>query len=145
MYDHLEAAAEGKRVEFPQESREWANSVLADPQTWVFVLLHDYAPSNDWLTAWYEVLPDPTPICDMLRDIFECPMHTTPFKQTWRSEDAQRIAQEIYETQEYTQMPILADALEEAGCSESRVLDHCRNGQQHWKGCWVIDGVLEKE
>jgi hypothetical protein len=40
---------------------------------------------------------------------------------------------------------VLADALEEAGCQEPVVLDHCRGGGEHFRGCWVVDGLLGKE
>ncbi len=39
-------------------------------------------------------------------------------------------------------MPILAHALEEAGCDSQQVLQHCRNESLHVVGCWVLDGVL---
>jgi hypothetical protein len=41
-------------------------------------------------------------------------------------------------------MPILADALEEAGCTNSDILDHCRQSGEHVRGCWVIDALLGK-
>jgi hypothetical protein len=41
-------------------------------------------------------------------------------------------------------MPILADALEEAGCENAEVLAHCREPGPHARGCWVPDGVLGK-
>ena len=42
-------------------------------------------------------------------------------------------------------MPILADALQDAGCDEERILDHCRGNGPHVRGCWVVDLVLGKE
>ncbi len=41
-------------------------------------------------------------------------------------------------------MPILADALEEAGCDNAEVLTHCREPGVHVRGCWVVDLVLDK-
>ncbi|MBP3957883.1 hypothetical protein J8F10_21730 [Gemmata sp. G18] len=44
-----------------------------------------------------------------------------------------------------TAMPILADALQDAGCDRTDVLDHCRGPEPHVRGCWVVDLVLGKE
>jgi hypothetical protein len=42
-------------------------------------------------------------------------------------------------------MPILADMLEEAGCTNADILNHCRNGGEHVRGCWVVDLILGRE
>jgi hypothetical protein len=42
-------------------------------------------------------------------------------------------------------MPILADALQDAGCDREEVLNHCRSAGPHVRGCWVVDLVLGKE
>jgi hypothetical protein len=42
-------------------------------------------------------------------------------------------------------MPALADALEAAGCTDAEILAHCRSGDEHVRGCWVVDLLLEKE
>jgi hypothetical protein len=39
----------------------------------------------------------------------------------------------------FADMPILADALEEAGCADAAILGHCRGGGEHVRGCWVVD------
>jgi hypothetical protein len=41
-------------------------------------------------------------------------------------------------------MPILADALEDAGCANPDLLDHCRTPGVHVRGCWVLDLILGK-
>jgi hypothetical protein len=48
-------------------------------------------------------------------------------------------------TRDFAAMPLLADALQDAGCTDDRVLDHCRGSGPHVKGCWVVDLVLGKE
>jgi hypothetical protein len=58
---------------------------------------------------------------------------------------AKQIAQKIYEERAFDRMPILADALEEAGCDNADILGHLRGGGEHVRGCWVIDLVLGKE
>jgi hypothetical protein len=42
-------------------------------------------------------------------------------------------------------MPILADALQDAGCDDADVLNHCRGGGVHVRGCWLVDLVLGRE
>jgi hypothetical protein len=55
-----------------------------------------------------------------------------------------KLAQVIYDERRFTDLPILADALEEAGCTNSDVLDHCRGPGPHVRGCWVVDLLLDK-
>jgi hypothetical protein len=45
----------------------------------------------------------------------------------------------------FDRMPILADALQDAGCDNEDVLNHCRGSGPHVRGCWVVDLVLRKE
>jgi hypothetical protein len=40
---------------------------------------------------------------------------------------------------------ILADALEEAGCTDAAILSHLRGPGPHVRGCWVVDLLLGKE
>ena len=56
------------------------------------------------------------------------------------------LARTMYDAREFSAMPILADALQDAGCDNADVLDHCRDAKQvHVCGCWVVDSVLGKE
>jgi hypothetical protein len=51
----------------------------------------------------------------------------------------------MYESRDFSAMPILADALQDAGCENEDVLSHCRNTLlAHVRGCWVVDAVLGK-
>jgi hypothetical protein len=56
-----------------------------------------------------------------------------------------RIAQTIYAEQSFADLPILADALEEAGCDNADILTHCRQPGEHARGCWVLDLLLGKK
>jgi hypothetical protein len=51
----------------------------------------------------------------------------------------------MYESRDFSAMPILADALEDAGCENTDILDHCRGPGQHVRGCWVVDILLAIE
>jgi hypothetical protein len=54
------------------------------------------------------------------------------------------LARVMYESKDFSPMPILADALQDAGCDTADVLDHCRGGGPHVRGCWVVDLLLGK-
>jgi hypothetical protein len=56
-----------------------------------------------------------------------------------------KLAQAIYDECTFDRMPILADALEEAGCDNEEILEHCRGPGPHVNGCWVVDLVLRKK
>jgi hypothetical protein len=58
--------------------------------------------------------------------------------------DIQRLAQWAYENRAFGCLPILADALEEAGCSDATILSHLRGPGPHVRGCWVVDLILDK-
>jgi hypothetical protein len=55
-----------------------------------------------------------------------------------------RLARGLYEEGRFADLPVLADALEEAGCADERLLGHCRSGGAHVRGCWVLDLLLDK-
>lgn len=63
----------------------------------------------------------------------------------WLTPTVLSIAQQIYTTQDYAGMPILADAMEEAGCDTHPILDHLRGNNTHVRGCWALDLILGKE
>src|SRR5262249_55191919 len=55
------------------------------------------------------------------------------------------VAQRVYDERDYAALPVLADALEDAGCDSRALLEHCRGGGEHWRGCRAVDVVLDKE
>ncbi|MBP3957721.1 hypothetical protein J8F10_20920 [Gemmata sp. G18] len=81
----------------------------------------------------------------MVRDIFGNPFRSVAFTPEWRTSTAVAIASHMYEWRDFNAMPILADALQDAGCDSADVLDHCRGPGPHVRGCWVVDLVLGKE
>ena len=80
----------------------------------------------------------------IFKDIFGNPFRPVAFDPAWRSEAAVALARAAYEGRNFTLLPILADALEEAGCDHPDVLTHCRGPGPHVRGCWVVDLVLNK-
>ncbi|WP_441292342.1 hypothetical protein ACSRUE_19830 [Sorangium sp. KYC3313] len=81
---------------------------------------------------------------DVLRDIFGNPFRAVAFDPDWRTSTAVGLARQMYESRVFGPMPILADALLEAGCEDADVLGHCRGDGRHVRGCWVIDALLGK-
>ena len=51
----------------------------------------------------------------------------------------------VYDERAFDRLPILADALEEAGCDDPEILKHCRGEGPHVRGCWALDLLLGKE
>ena len=51
------------------------------------------------------------------------------------------IADAVHVTGDFGRLPILADALEEAGVTDEALLAHCRDGGPHLRGCWALDVV----
>jgi hypothetical protein len=50
----------------------------------------------------------------------------------------------MYDSRDFAAMPILADALQDAGCDHADILAHCRGDGPHVRGCWVVDLALGK-
>jgi hypothetical protein len=63
----------------------------------------------------------------------------------WNDDTIPKLAQAIYDDRAFDRLPILADALEDAGCDNADILAHCRGPGPHVRGCWVVDLLLGKE
>jgi hypothetical protein len=82
----------------------------------------------------------------LIHDVFGNPFRPVNFDPEWRSDTALSLASHIYEARDFAQMPLLADALQDAGCDNADILSHCRDANGvHVRGCWVVDLVLGKE
>jgi hypothetical protein len=82
----------------------------------------------------------------LIRDIFGNPFRPATCAPAWRTDTATALAQQMYDTRDFSPMPILADALQDAGCTNDDILHHCRDSKQvHVRGCWVVDLVLGKQ
>lgn len=80
----------------------------------------------------------------LVRDIFGNPFQPVTFEPSWRTTAVDGLATGIYEEKAFDRLPVLADALEDAGCSDGDILDHCRSQGEHVRGCWVVDLILGK-
>jgi hypothetical protein len=81
----------------------------------------------------------------ILRDIIGNPFRQVAFSRLWRTDTALTLARQMYDTRDFSAMPILADALQDAGCDNDEILSHCRGDRPHVRGCWVVDLVSGKE
>jgi hypothetical protein len=79
-----------------------------------------------------------------LRDIFGNPFRGVTLDPSWRTSTVVALAQAIYQENAFDQMPILADALQDADCDNEDILNHCRQPGEHCRGCWVLDLILGK-
>jgi hypothetical protein len=80
-------------------------------------------------------------------EILRC-MMGNPFRPVspghWITSAAVTVARDAYDRRDFSALPVLADLLEEAGCPDQSVLDHCRGPGEHARGCHVVDLVLGK-
>jgi hypothetical protein len=82
----------------------------------------------------------------IVRDLFgPIPFRTIPFERTWLSNSVTSMAECAYTGRAFDRLPILGDALEDAGCGNADILAHCRQPGEHVRGCWVVDLLLGKK
>jgi hypothetical protein len=81
----------------------------------------------------------------LLHDIFGNPFSSVSVHASWQTRTVVGLAQAIYDERAFDRLPILADALEESGCANADILNHCREPGPHVRGCWVVDLLLGKE
>jgi hypothetical protein len=92
-------------------------------------------PGKELPTSW-------RPLFD---DIFGDAFRPVTFDPAWRTDTVVSLAHQMYESRDFGVMPILADALQDAGCDNEDILNHCRGPGPHVRGCWAVDLVLAKE
>ena len=126
---HLDLQWDGCRVEF--RNRWSANGFWVNDQrvTWDSGVLR---------------LGDTLRVCEAHFQL-RVPVRVEPAWFAWNDHTVPRIAQAIYGERAFDRMPILADALEDAGCDNADILGHCRQPGPHVRGCWVVDLLLGKE
>lgn len=100
------------------------------------------ARSAAWDAAWAAAREAQ---CALLRDVYNPQLRPGEWTPAWVTVDARGIAQAIYAGRDFTHLPILADALEDAGCTYHEMLAHLRSPGPHVRGCWALDLVLGKK
>jgi hypothetical protein len=115
------------------------------------------------ISAFYSVIDDPfdsysavAPLelpeiaahAALLRDLIGPlpfrPVCLDPSWLTWQDRLLVSMARQMYDSRDFNDMPILADALEDAGGADEDILKHCRRPGEHVRGCWVVDMLLGK-
>jgi hypothetical protein len=110
-----------------------APGAAIDPDDWASP--HDPA----WTGAWADERASQAAV---LREIFGNPFRVVSFDPSWRSENVVLMAGAMYESRDFSPMAVFADALEEAGCQNEELLEHCRGPGPHVRGCHVVDLAL---
>jgi hypothetical protein len=83
--------------------------------------------------------------CALLHDLVGNPFRPIAPDASWQTSKVLELAQAIYDQRSYADLPRLADALEDAGCDNADLLNHCREPGEHVRGCWVVDLLLGKK
>lgn len=105
----------------------------------------------DWLRVARHSLPEVAfkiarnDKCDLVRDIFRHPFRSIYLDPNFLTSSVKALASAIYDDRAFDRLPILADALTDAGCHEEEILNHCRGDGPHGRGCWVLDLLLGKQ
>jgi hypothetical protein len=94
-------------------------------------------------TPLFRRIPGEFHSADLVREIFGNPFRPVRFSYSWRMGDVMAMARGMYRTNDFGAMPFLADALQDAGCNDADVLNHCRGENAHVRGCWVLDSLLD--
>jgi hypothetical protein len=81
----------------------------------------------------------------LIYDIFGNPFRPITLNPSWLTSTVTTLAQQMYDSSDFSAMPILADALQDAGCDNEQILNHCREPGVHVRGCFVVDLLLNKK
>jgi hypothetical protein len=80
----------------------------------------------------------------LFRCIFGNPYRPVSVDPTWLTLDVVTLAEGIYQERAFDRLPILADALQDAGCDNTDILSHCHSEGPHVRGCWPVDLIFGK-
>ena len=115
----------------------------ADPDDWPGLAYLVYAPFTS-MAPVYTWVPPALHCADLVRDVFGNPYRPAAFSPEWRTETVVAMATGMAAAGDFFPMPVLADALDDAGCTDERILDHCRGHGPHARGCWVLEAILRR-
>jgi hypothetical protein len=121
--------------------------LATNPQIWAATreLTRRLAIHGEWRHPDHEHVLSFKDQALLLRDIVRYPTAAIEIGREWKTRTVASLGRAIYDDRAFDRMPILADALEDAGCSAADILAHCRGGGEHVRGCWVVDLLLGKE
>jgi len=78
----------------------------------------------------------------LLRELFGNVFDPVVVEPAWLTSTVRALAHQIHHRGEFDLLPVLGDALQDAGCDDEQVLDHCHRPGDHVRGCFVIDALL---
>ncbi|OWK37985.1 flagellar hook-basal body complex protein FliE [Fimbriiglobus ruber] len=156
VFDEVRNAVVEAYHEHSRPSNEVANAVMLAA---CIVTLDSLMPSKDvapsYLLDVLDVLRctavaaqrpgEPAAQADLFREIFGNPFRPVTPDPAWLTSTVTALSRQMYVDRAFDRMPILADALQDAGCDNDDVLSHCRGAGPHVRGCWVLDWVLREE
>jgi hypothetical protein len=95
----------------------------------------------------YSTPGDPSPAKEivLLRDLFGDLFRLFAINQRWLTSEVVAVANGIYDDRAFECLPVLADALEDAGCSDTDILSPLHSPDPHVRGCWALDLILGKQ
>lgn len=160
--DLMEATAAAEKWadgEEPRDLGSLAQFYACFPSAWQAALEGTAGYVADWGDSSHKCRATCL-LLDNLRCIFGNPFKPVAVDPHWLTSTVVVLGRSMYESKDFTDMPILGDALEDAGCDNSDILVHCRledvgltspnvhipyrRGGPHCRGCWVIDLLLGK-
>jgi hypothetical protein len=98
---------------------------------------------DEWMRLSVE--SEATDLCRLFRCVCGNPFRRVALDPAWLTSTVRTLAAGIDAGRAFDRMPILADALQDAGADNEDVLDHCRGPGPHAHGCWVVDLLLGNE
>jgi len=119
----------------------WSGASI-DPDLWVGFAYLAYFPFARETPEFHRI-PADLHSAELIREVFPNPFtHPPPFDPAWRTENVMHLAHHADGTGDFSALPVLADALEEAGCGRADLLEHLRHDAPHARGCWALEAVL---
>jgi hypothetical protein len=138
-----------------QATYQELNAVYREASAGIYDAPHTYDYETALCDAWGTADMSDHPSAEaagqaaLLRDIFGNPFRPSAPPPAcvlaWNDGAVVRLAQTIYDDRAFDRLPVLADTLEEAGCTDADILAHCRGPGSHVRGCWVVDLVLRRQ
>jgi hypothetical protein len=150
------AAAQAAAQAPLQAARAAARVACAPAMSAAWAAVRSGAPEADRTAAWdhFEEAAELAKQqvrreqADLLREVAGNPFRPVTVAESWLAWNGgtvARLARAIHDEGRFEDLPILADALEEAGCEERELLAHCRSGGRHVPGCWALDLLVTRE
>lgn len=125
------------------ETLRLAGSVI---ESRAYLAYHGGYPATMQPEEWVDlaVRTELVELCDLCRCVVGNPYSSVAAKEEWFTSNVVALARGIHDEWAFDRLPILADALMDAGCDHPDILDHCRGASHHARGCWVIDLLLSR-